>query len=518
MANKGLGRGLGSLLGILDDEEEVAVNEKKEPQKEIIKEIDGEEVRNIEIGQIDINPNQPRKIFDPTALNELAQSIKIHGVIQPILLTPRNGRYMIVAGERRFRASIIAQIKTIPAIIKDFDEKQVQEIALLENIQRQDLNPIETARALKELQESYGWTQEALADRLGKSRPVIANTLRLLNLCPEVIDLIEKGKLSAGHARSLVVVTNPEVQLKLQKRYPGAIEEIEGSKHICRVLLSMIWTKDYKSYSFPKFKFMLYMKDQELNLVTHYPMTPALCVNISFERDYSSIFKNAWNTLKGFVLKKVQSSEHTAVSEIVDALVEECKFNKYRAQAIVEVVIASMDSYRKNFARSTSPIAQEKTTTEGKTKYQFNVAVNSYFQWVEMGLRKIEHEVDNDKMYLINDNGNRTKEYSVILGILESIGVLTFEMIGGANSQLYIYVNQIQALKNILNAPYRYNNRLLETISERHLISVKMLSYLYEEDFSNAEMWDMLENYFLGSIPEKVKKECKKIKPDMLFD
>ncbi len=310
----------------------------------------------------------------------------------------------------------------------------------------------------------------------------------------------------------------PEVQSKLQKRYPGAVEEIESSKHICRVMLSLIWTKDYKSYSFPKFKFMLYMKDQELNLVTHYPMTPALCVNINFERDYSSIFKNTWNTLKGFVLKKVQSSEHTAVTEIVDALVEECKFSKYKAMAIVEVVIASMDSYRKNFARSTSPIAQEKTTTEGKTKYQFNVAVNSYFQWVEMGLRKIEHEVDNNKMYLINDNGNRTKEYSVILGILESIGVLTFEMIGGANSQLYIYVNQIQALKNILNAPYRYSNRLLETISERHLISVKMLSYLYEEDFSNTEMWDMLENYFLGSIPEKVKKECKKIKPDMLFD
>lgn len=214
MANKGLGRGLGSLLGILD-EEEVVVENKEEVKKEVIKEIDGEEVKNVEIGLIDVNPNQPRKIFDPTALNELAQSIKIHGVIQPILLTPRNGRYMIVAGERRFRASIIAQIKTIPAIIKEFDEKQVQEIALLENIQRQDLNPIETARALKELQESYGWTQDALADRLGKSRPVIANTLRLLNLCPEVIDLIEKGKLSAGHARSLVVVTNPEVQLKL---------------------------------------------------------------------------------------------------------------------------------------------------------------------------------------------------------------------------------------------------------------------------------------------------------------
>jgi ParB family chromosome partitioning protein len=214
MANKGLGRGLGSLLGILDDSEEEVIK-KEEPKKEVVKEIDGEEVKNIEIGMIDVNPNQPRKIFDPTALNELAQSIKIHGVIQPILLTPRNGRFMIVAGERRFRASIIAQIKTLPAIIKEFDDKEVKEIALLENIQRQDLNPIETARALKELQDTYGWTQESLADRLGKSRPVIANTLRLLTLCPEVIDLIEKGKLSAGHARSLVVVTNPEVQLKL---------------------------------------------------------------------------------------------------------------------------------------------------------------------------------------------------------------------------------------------------------------------------------------------------------------
>lgn len=214
MANKGLGRGLGSLLGILDDEEEIKKPENKQP-KEIKKDVNGEEVQNIDIKMIDVNPNQPRKNFDPTALNELAQSIKIYGIIQPILLTPRNNRYMIVAGERRFRASMIAEIKSIPAIIKDFTDAEVQEIALLENIQRQDLNPIETARALKELQDSYGWTQEALADRLGKSRPVIANTLRLLNLCPEVIDLIEKGKLSAGHARSLVVVTNPEVQLKL---------------------------------------------------------------------------------------------------------------------------------------------------------------------------------------------------------------------------------------------------------------------------------------------------------------
>lgn len=220
--NKGLGRGLGSLLGILDDEPKTTstpkVNEEVKVVEKIVEKVvvpEGETVVELNISQIDNNPNQPRKIFEPNALNELAQSIKTFGVIQPILVTPKGDRYMIVAGERRFRACKLAEKKTIPAIVKEFTESEIKEIALLENIQRQDLNPIETARAMKELLDSFGWTQEELADRLGKSRPVVANTLRLLNLCPEVIDLIEKGKLSAGHARSLVVVTNPEVQLKL---------------------------------------------------------------------------------------------------------------------------------------------------------------------------------------------------------------------------------------------------------------------------------------------------------------
>lgn len=250
MANKGLGRGLGSLLGILDEEE--VTKENIEDKKQIA----GEEVVELDIGLIDVNPKQPRKNFDPTALNELATSIKLHGVIQPILVTPRNNRYMIVAGERRFRASKIAERKTIRAIIKDFDDGQVKEIALLENIQRQDLNPIETARALKELGDSYGWTQEALADRLGKSRSVVANTLRLLNLCPEVIDLIEKGKLSAGHARSLVVVTNPEVQLKLA-------QQVINNKLTVRDMENAVKSVDKTSKKVIKTKPQLSMEMQE---------------------------------------------------------------------------------------------------------------------------------------------------------------------------------------------------------------------------------------------------------------
>lgn len=311
----------------------------------------------------------------------------------------------------------------------------------------------------------------------------------------------------------------PTIQRRLQRHYHDSVKEIDSNKHICRVLLSTIWDKDYKTLSFPKFKYLLYTKDQEsLDFVTKYPMSPALCVMVTFSDDYSSDFRNIWSSLKGFIGQKVISGEHTAVSEIVDALSNSCRLSKYKAQTICEVVIASMDSYRKNFARTATPIVLERTTNDGKTKYQFNVAVNSYFQWVESGLRKIETETNEGHLYIINDSGKQAKEYSVILGILESMGILTFEMIGGANSQLYIYINQIQALKNILNAPYNYHNRLLETVAERHLISVKMLTYLYEGDFTNEDRWNLLEDYFLGTIPQKVKHDCRQERPEIVFD
>jgi ParB family chromosome partitioning protein len=174
-----------------------------------------DEVREIPLNEIDPNVNQPRKKFDENALNELAASIKVHGVIQPIIVVKMGERYMIIAGERRYRASKIAGLATIPVIVKNYSEKEIAEVSLLENLQREDLNPMECARAMKKLMTDFGWTQEIVADRLGKSRSVVANTIRLLNLEPEVIDLIEKGKISAGHARSLVAVTDKKAQIKL---------------------------------------------------------------------------------------------------------------------------------------------------------------------------------------------------------------------------------------------------------------------------------------------------------------
>lgn len=215
---KGLGRGLDSLLGIFDKRDNVVEPVKNTPNDKRNEVSDKNvSVIDIDIALIDNNVDQPRKNFDPTALKELSESIKQYGVVQPIILCPKKDRYMIVAGERRFRASKLAGLKKIPAVVREYTEQQIQEISLLENIQREDLNPIEIAKAMKELLNNFGWTQDELADRLGKSRPAVANFIRLLQLCPEVIALIESGKLSAGHARCLVVVQDPALQLKLAK-------------------------------------------------------------------------------------------------------------------------------------------------------------------------------------------------------------------------------------------------------------------------------------------------------------
>ena len=211
----GLGKGLGSLLGLDDLEDEVVVTKKEEKTETAVSDSKND-ILYIDVNRIDVNPNQPRRSFDEDALKELATSIKQYGVVQPILVKKTlNDRYMIVAGERRYRASRMVNLSTIPAIVREYSDAEVKEIALLENIQRQDLNPIETAKAMRELMDVYAWTQEELADRIGKSRSNVANTLRLLNLSEGVLNLVVEGKLSSGHARALVVIEDEDIQLQL---------------------------------------------------------------------------------------------------------------------------------------------------------------------------------------------------------------------------------------------------------------------------------------------------------------
>ena len=213
---KGLGRGLESLFSIYEDDEEEKVVEKKAPPVKKEEPVsDNAGVQELDMKLVDPNKDQPRKYFEPNALKELSESIKTHGVIQPIIVNQEGSRYVIIAGERRFRASLIAGKKTIPAIVKHYTKKEVQEVSLVENLQREDLNPIEAAKAIQTLMDEYGFTQESVADRIGKSRPLVANTLRLLTLTPAVISLIEKNKISAGHGKMLVSIDDPSKQLEL---------------------------------------------------------------------------------------------------------------------------------------------------------------------------------------------------------------------------------------------------------------------------------------------------------------
>ncbi len=226
-SNRGLGKGLSALFSETEEDYGKSLLFEEEPPVRG----KGEGVTEIEISSIFANPNQPRKAFEPTALQELADSIAKHGVIMPIIVNKSGDRYMIIAGERRFRASKLAGLDKVPVIVKNYSDRQIKEISLIENLQREDLNPIEAATAMQSLMTDYGLTQEELAERIGKSRSAIANTLRLLNLSQEVVRMVVNGTLSAGHARAMISLPESE-QFKLAERTVKeglSVREVEKS-------------------------------------------------------------------------------------------------------------------------------------------------------------------------------------------------------------------------------------------------------------------------------------------------
>lgn len=199
MNKKGLGRGLGALISAAEtDNDEISTG-----------------VMELKLNEIEPNTDQPRKNFDDEKLEQLSESIKKHGVVQPIIVKREGDTYRIVAGERRWRAARIAGLSKVPVVIKDLSNKQVMEIALIENIQREDLNPIEEAEAYEKLLNEYNMTQEDLSHSIGKSRSAIANTIRLLALTDKLKDYLINGEISSGHARALLSVSDKELQEKI---------------------------------------------------------------------------------------------------------------------------------------------------------------------------------------------------------------------------------------------------------------------------------------------------------------
>ena len=199
---KGLGRGLGALLGDFEE-----VSSENSPY------------RMLPIYKVEPNPDQPRQDFDEEELQALADSIGIHGVIQPLTVRELpSGYYQIIAGERRWRAARLANLSEVPAVVIEADDKKAMELALIENLQRQDLNPMEEALGYRSLMADYGLTQEEAASRVGKSRPAVANALRLLQLPEEIMDMVRSGKLTAGHARAVLSIKSEKKQLEAAQK------------------------------------------------------------------------------------------------------------------------------------------------------------------------------------------------------------------------------------------------------------------------------------------------------------
>ncbi len=216
---KGLGRGLNDLIPTGDSAASTRGRAKEAPKtvtktvtKEVLKEVVKEVEQKLKITQIEPNKSQPRKQFDEDSLMELADSIKQFGVLEPLIVTKRGKYYEIIAGERRWRAARLAGIKEVPVVIRDYTDKEVMEISLIENIQREDLNPIEEALAYEALINEYGLKQEEVAERVSKSRSTITNSLRLLKLCEKVRQMVMEDMLTTGHARALIPIEDPELQ------------------------------------------------------------------------------------------------------------------------------------------------------------------------------------------------------------------------------------------------------------------------------------------------------------------
>ncbi len=298
---------------------------------------------------------------------------------------------------------------------------------------------------------------------------------------------------------------NPATQKNLLQEFGRCLTEIERAHNICRVNLQMIWEKNFRDNSFPQFKYLLYSKSDKLTFNEKYPLQPALCVEIKFEEDFRAIFQRLFGRFKAAVNFSVYNSKYISVEDLSEALASDKKISKYRAQNICEILIASMDSYRKNFNRKAHSIFAERTMPNGKSYYRFNTAMRFYFAWVEKFFNAVVDETKAGLLYITDANAGRAKEINTVLGILEALGVLNFKMTGGANSQLYIHINQIRNLKKIIDAGSRYKNKILESVAERHKISVAMLTYIYENDFDNAQIWNLLEDYFLGKIPAEVQ-------------
>lgn len=306
-------------------------------------------------------------------------------------------------------------------------------------------------------------------------------------------------------------------QKEIRRKYGAVLQEVDETMQICSVNLKKIWEQGFESIlSFPKFKYMLYTKDTDLKFQFKDTMKPALSVDVVFEENYLAKYEQYFSALKTIVNRSIRDEKYYSIDGedgLVSALMKELNINIYKSRSIVNTLISSMSVYQRDYSRNMhGKIYVPKPLKSGDVKYKFTNGTTGFFRWIQNGFGKIRDNIKDGTMYLVDENGNQVfKEMLLILGILETLDLLVFKALGGKNSQIYIYVNQTKTMKEILDKPWRYKNRLLELVAERHQISVEMLTYIFEGGFTNDEIWNLIEDYFLGVIPEIVVERYQNV-------
>ena len=240
----GLGKGLDALFGGSPLEMQIEETASQSEDQE-----DSKNLKTLKITEVEPNREQPRKNFNQESLEELSESIKTYGIIQPIVVSKEDGYYAIIAGERRWRAAKLAGLEEVPAIIRESDEQTNREISLIENIQREDLNPYEKALGIRSLMDKYGMTQEEVSKKIGKSRSSVSNTVRILYLTPDVLELVKQGKLTEGHCKALAGISDPK------RQYEAAVRMIEKGESVRQAESKNRITKREKKLD-PKYKYL----------------------------------------------------------------------------------------------------------------------------------------------------------------------------------------------------------------------------------------------------------------------
>lgn len=313
---------------------------------------------------------------------------------------------------------------------------------------------------------------------------------------------------------------NKLYQDKICKDYPDVLNVVDEDTEICSINLEKIWESKFsKTYSFPKFKYLIYSKDENLKFRYLEVLHPALILNITKNNNYQDNYNKIISAIRTIINSKVRQENYSTVKELASELKKYLKISSYKAETIIDIIVSSMRIYERDYLQNMSKrMIIYRELNDRTMKFKFNNTIDRYFKWIDFKFNYIENNLKNNQLFLVNDTkNNKFKEFLLLLGILEVIDVLTFDSKGGSDSQIYMYINETKSMRQIIEKPFKYENKLLKQVSKRHNLSVVMMSYLFDNNFSSDEIWDILEDYFLGQIPKKVQKDYKKKYKEELF-